>query len=38
MRALVVEEKLRKPWFISKLEKVTLVEEISWRQSLGLFG
>jgi hypothetical protein len=32
VRALIVEEKLRKSLVISELEKVTLMEEIRWRQ------
>jgi hypothetical protein len=33
-RALVVEEKVRKSLVITKLEKTTLLEQISWRQTL----
>jgi hypothetical protein len=32
VRALIVEEKLRKSLVISELEKVNLIDEISWRQ------
>jgi hypothetical protein len=33
VRALIVEEKLRKSLVISELEKFTLMEEISWWQT-----
>jgi hypothetical protein len=33
VRALIAEEKLRKSLDISELEKVRLMEEVSWRQN-----